>query len=80
MPKSIFYGVLISLALAGCTPQSDKPNASENTPAAAVCTVGQDQTCNDNPALSSLHGSCQADQTCKCQAGFELNPETGKCQ
>jgi hypothetical protein len=46
---------------------------------APPCTVGADQSCNDNPALSSLHGRCQADGTCVCNGGFAMNPATGRC-
>jgi hypothetical protein len=45
----------------------------------AVCTYGMDQTCNDDPVISSLHGVCQPDGTCKCNDGFAINPETGRC-
>ncbi len=43
-----------------------------------VCEVGMDQSCNDNPMISSLHGTCLPDGTCECH-GFEKNPETGRC-
>jgi hypothetical protein len=43
------------------------------------CTFGMDQTCNDNPIISSLHGVCQPDGTCKCNEGFAMNPDTGRC-
>jgi hypothetical protein len=46
---------------------------------APVCTFGMDQTCNDNPLLSSIHGYCQPDGTCICKDGFDKNPVTGKC-
>jgi len=46
----------------------------------ANCTPGADQSCNDNPAISSLHGICRADGTCECRAGYSLNTETGKCR
>lgn len=45
----------------------------------AVCTYGMDQTCNDDPIISSLHGVCQADSTCRCSDGFAMNPDTGRC-
>ncbi len=44
-----------------------------------VCQPGMDQTCNDNPALNSIHGVCRFDGTCECNAGFALNPDTGRC-
>jgi hypothetical protein len=57
------------------SPRSDVPVCWT----APVCTYGMDQTCNDNPLSSSIHGYCQPDGTCICKAGFELNPATGKC-
>lgn len=58
----------------------------EGTPASpspvcwTVCQPGMDQTCNDNPMISSLHGVCQDDGTCECNDGFPRNPETGRCR
>jgi hypothetical protein len=45
---------------------------------AGTCTVGADQTCNDNPAISSLHGRCVDDGRCVCGPGALL--ASGKCQ
>jgi hypothetical protein len=45
-----------------------------------VCTPGQDWTCNDNPAISSIHGVCLPDHSCSCSAGSLLNPATGRCK
>jgi hypothetical protein len=47
--------------------------------ASSVCMPGQHQTCNENPALSSLHGVCLPDGTCICNAGFVKNPSSGRC-
>ena len=44
-----------------------------------ACQVGMDQSCNDNPSISSLHGECQADGTCTCKNPFQKNPATGRC-
>jgi hypothetical protein len=44
-----------------------------------VCTYGMDQTCNDDPAISSLHGRCQSNGACRCTPEYEINPTTGKC-
>jgi hypothetical protein len=44
-----------------------------------ACQVGMDQSCNDNPVISSLHGVCEADGTCTCNNGFQKNPATGRC-
>lgn len=43
----------------------------------ADCTVGADPTCNDNPALSVIHGHCIEGGYCQCTGG--ANPLTGKC-
>jgi hypothetical protein len=45
-----------------------------------VCTPGQDWTCNDDPAISSIHGTCLPDSTCSCSMGSGLNPASGKCR
>jgi hypothetical protein len=44
----------------------------------AVCTPGADQTCNDNPATSAVHGHCLADQRCSCNSPYKLL-SSGKC-
>ena len=44
-----------------------------------VCTPGQDQTCNDDPAVSALWGHCEVNGACSCIDGFERNPATGRC-
>jgi hypothetical protein len=43
------------------------------------CTVGMNQTCNDNLLVSSIWGTCQPDGTCLCTPGHVVNPETGRC-
>jgi hypothetical protein len=43
-----------------------------------VCTPGADQTCNDNPALSSIRGQCSPAARCLCPNGI-VNPDTGRC-
>jgi hypothetical protein len=43
-----------------------------------ACTVGMNQTCNDNPIISSIHGTCQVDGSCACGT-WGKNPETGRC-
>jgi hypothetical protein len=45
---------------------------------AATCTLGMDQTCNNNPALSSLRGHCVTGGRCMCTTGKGLAP-SGKC-
>lgn len=62
-------GVCSSLACSGSTPVSPPP-----------CTVGADQTCNDDPTVSSLWGRCTVSRVCECNEGLELNPATGRCR
>ena len=46
--------------------------------AATVCTPSTDQTCNDNPIWSSIHGRCADTGVCLCNdAG--TNPDSGRC-
>jgi len=45
----------------------------------AVCTFGQDHTCNDNLGVSANWGVCNANGTCTCDAGFVNDPATGLC-
>jgi len=45
---------------------------------AAVCTFGADNTCNDDPRISSIHGRCTDAGACACgDAG--TNPDSGRC-
>jgi hypothetical protein len=44
----------------------------------AVCTPGADQTCNDNPALSSIRGQCTPAARCLCPNSV-INTNTGRC-
>jgi len=44
-----------------------------------ACTVGADQTCNDDSLMSSLAGTCVL-QYCVCDEPFGINPENGKCK
>jgi hypothetical protein len=47
------------------------------------CTPGMDQTCNDNPVISSTHGRCidmlGSGARCMCNPPYMLNPDTGRC-
>lgn len=56
---------------------SSMPIGSQSSGARA-CTPGQDQTCNDDPTISSLHGKCAADGTCDCAAPF-TKLGSGRC-
>jgi hypothetical protein len=65
----------------GCAEAPAPAPTPTAAPPAPVCTPGQDQTCNDNPAMSSLHGTCRGDAaTCDCHDGFAKNPATGRCR
>jgi hypothetical protein len=55
---------------------ADAPIAQD---AAFACTPGDNQTCNDNSLVSSLWGTCQSNGTCSCNAGFVINPNSGRC-
>jgi hypothetical protein len=43
-----------------------------------ACTPGEDQTCNENPAMNAFAGQCTFARTCVCKMGFSLKPD-GKC-
>jgi hypothetical protein len=77
----------LGLACAACKsdPPAPKPHGSQQAPVAsaaprAVCTFGADQTCNDDPLLSSIHGTCNQDGTCTCQPGFKPSSTSGRCK
>lgn len=69
--------------LLACADSAEHPESVESgtsgDDAAMVCEPGADQTCNDDPAISSLHGRCLPDGSCECTAGIEKNPATGRC-
>jgi len=46
----------------------------------APCTLGADQLCNDDPAVSALWGRCTELGVCECNPGFELNPVSAHCR
>lgn len=75
---------LLTLGCAGSSTSSGatstSTSASSGEPGASVCTPGMDQTCNDSPEISSLHGTCLPDGTCQCKEPFEKNPATGRCK
>jgi hypothetical protein len=45
----------------------------------ANCTLGADQTCNDDPKIASFAGICGAGGACRCRSNFGINLATGKC-
>lgn len=76
-------GWLAALCLFGCgdAASTEPPESGASAgDEAAVCEPGADQTCNDNPAISSLHGTCQPDGSCLCNPGVEKSPATGRCR
>jgi len=46
---------------------------------ANVCTIGADQTCNDNPGANAFHGTCVTGGHCLCHTGFTVVTASGKC-
>jgi hypothetical protein len=82
MKLAMLILALCTLTLVACSTNTTTPadsGSSGGDAAVAVCEPGADQSCNDNPAFSSLHGRCLADRTCECAAGVEKNPDTGRC-
>jgi hypothetical protein len=70
---------MLLLACAGSQTPQEVGSRTSGDESAMVCEPGSDQTCNDDPAISSLHGACKPDGTCECVAGVEKNPATGRC-
>jgi hypothetical protein len=64
--------LFLALGAAGCGGDS-LPEGSK------ACTPGSDEMCNDNPAISSQHGTCDSEGNCICKSGFAKNPKTGRC-
>jgi hypothetical protein len=52
---------------------------SGGTGGSAVCSFGADQTCNDNPILSSIRGHCTDAGVCECDGNAGTNPDSGRC-
>jgi len=77
------FNWLAALVLLGCSDAAERTETPESAASAggeaAVCEPGADQTCNDDPAISSLHGACRQDGTCLCNEGVAKNSETGRC-
>ena len=83
MLKRLCVAVSLSWAVSGCGQASepDEPDGDEQEPGGKrpPCTQGADQSCNADPAVSSLWGRCTELGVCECNDGFELNP-LGLCQ
>jgi uncharacterized protein DUF1592/uncharacterized protein DUF1588/uncharacterized protein DUF1585 len=43
------------------------------------CTAGLPQTCNEDPLISSIRGSCTPAGKCVCTVPSAFNPATGRC-
>ncbi|HEU5075842.1 MAG TPA: hypothetical protein VFU02_16730 [Polyangiaceae bacterium] len=79
--------LIVLSMLTGCGASSEPLNTSEPPRAASpppsgkrgACTVGADQTCNEDPRVSSLWGRCTELGTCECKPGFEVGP-SGYCR
>jgi hypothetical protein len=55
------------------------PHTGEICGRQPACSFGRDQTCNDDPTVSTLWGHCNQDGTCSCMVGT-INPTTGRCR
>jgi hypothetical protein len=60
-------------------PAAELPRADSARDLGAVCTPDMDQTCNDDPMVSSVWGRCTADGVCVCNVDYVVNPATGRC-
>ena len=56
----------------------DKTSCSDAGVRTGVCTPGNDWTCNEDPTVNSVRGSCQPDGSCRCATGL-VSPYTGRC-
>jgi hypothetical protein len=62
----------------GCFQGPTCPDGGADGQTGAICTPGADQSCNDNPALSSIHGHCTDAGACEC-GSYVQNPDSGRC-
>jgi hypothetical protein len=62
-----------------CGPACSGYRCTNGTCAQPVCTLGADQTCNDDLAMSALAGTCLPDGSCACKAGY-TKQASGKCK
>jgi hypothetical protein len=61
------------LPVSGAAPE---PGAAQGK--RAPCTT--DQSCNENPSVSSLWGRCTPLGVCECKDGFERSPTSDLCR
>lgn len=57
-----------------CSLSGSAPGEGPATGKRAPCTLGADQTCNEDPSVSALWGKCTEQGTCVCNPGFVLGP------
>jgi hypothetical protein len=78
--SSLCFVLLLACSDTAAAPQEAAATSGDEADASTqACEPGRDQTCNDDPAISSLHGTCKPDGSCECAAGVEKNPATGRC-
>lgn len=64
---------------AQCGPECSGFRCAAGKCAQPACQPGLDQTCNETLSMSSFAGTCNADATCTCKAGF-IKKASGKCE
>ena len=87
-PTGAFPGYHIDLCLSATPNGKDKQSKPVRLSARQQlivltnpqCDWGKDQTCNHDPFVSSIKGTCNGDGTCTCHEGSKKVPITGKCQ
>ncbi len=57
-----------------CCSLSGAAPAEQPTGKRSPCTLGADQSCNEDPKVSALWGKCTEQGVCVCNPGFELGP------
>jgi hypothetical protein len=67
-------GLCCSVQAAGTSPVEGPSVGAGPQGKRAPCTFGADQTCNADPAVSSIHGRCTEVGTCVCKAPAVLTP------
>jgi hypothetical protein len=62
-----------------CAPAVAAASSPSAPPAGKRSPCANDQSCNDDEAVSALWGKCTPLGVCECKPPFELNPR-GRCQ
>lgn len=84
-PMVRIFALALLLVLTRCgqsaspAAQAGAPSAAEASGKRAPCSFGADQTCNEDPAVSSFWGHCTELGVCECKPGFEL-ATSGYCR